>query len=421
MTLFYLLAGVLVVLGIVVLTAPLLNPGAVSDQRIRQRARAAHKQLRALKSQLEKGDIDKATFETQRHAIATELIEAMEPNDATVTDKGRHRMAALATALLIPALSIGLYAYLGQPQLIAASTNHQQAAATPSAGHGPNMPPVDEMIAGLEKKLEKDPNNAEGWFMLGRSYMLIKNYPKAVEALKRTYELASDNPDVITRYADALAMTNDGTVSGKPAELIQKALAINPKHPEALWLAGIASMEAGKPKEAIDYWQRAKQNMPPDAESQGMLDKAIAKARADAGIEAPAPAQASNPTANANVAQSNQTAAIQVTVSLDPSLAARAKPDDLVFIYAKAASGPPMPLAVQRKKVKDLPVTVTLDDSQAMMPALKLSGFDRVIVGARVSRSGNPIGAPGDLEGASQPLSPTAGQPVTIKINKVKS
>ena len=420
MTVFYLLAGVLVVLGIVALTAPLRNPSAVSDQRIRQRARAAYKQLRALKSQLEKGDIDKATFEEQRHTIAAELIEGIDPDDAAAGNKGPHRAAALATALLIPALSIGLYAYLGHPQLISGA-NPQQAEATPPAGHGPNMPPVDEMIAGLEKKLAKDPDNAEGWFMLGRSYMLIKNYPKAVEALKKTYALASDNPDVITRYADALAMMKDGVVSGKPAELIQKALAINPKHPEALWLAGIASMEAGKPEEAIDYWQRAKQNMPADAESQGMLDKAIAKAQSDAGIEAPAPAQASATPAKANTAQSAQKAAIQVTVSLDPALAARAKPDDLVFIYAKAASGPPMPLAVQRKKVKDLPVTVTLDDSQAMMPALKLSGFDRVIVGARISRSGNPIGAPGDLEGASQPLSPTAEQPVTVEINKVKS
>ncbi|HGG58562.1 MAG TPA: c-type cytochrome biogenesis protein CcmI [Gammaproteobacteria bacterium] len=421
MTLFLIFAGLLTAVALAVLIPPLLKPVPRSEQVIRERLRTLPRELRALRKQLDKGEIDESTWRKLRNELAQDILDGVEPEDG-VAETPKGRWAALLTAIVIPAIAIGLYSFLGQPQLIDGASS-PSASAESASGHGPNAPPVDKMIAGLEEKLKADPDNVEGWFMLGRSYMLLKKYPKAVKALKKAHELKNDDPDIMMRYADALAMLHGGQISGEPAKLIRKALEINPNHPEALWLAGIASQESGQLGKAIEFWQRAKQNLPGDQESQQLLDQAIAKAKAELGGEgeenqaqaSPAP----QPVKTASAA-GGESPAIQVKVALSPELVAKARPDDMVFIYAKAASGPPMPLAAQKRRVKDLPVTVTLSDDQAMMPALKLSRFDSVVVGARVSRSGNPIGAPGDLEGTTEPLAPKTTPEVTVTIDKVR-
>ncbi len=417
MTLFLILAGLLIAIALILLVPPLLKPVSQSEQVIRQRIRSLPRELKTLRTQLRKGEIDETTYHELRRKIAQDMLDEIEPQDDTdASPKGR--WAAALTAVIVPLIAVGLYTRLGQPQLIEGAQAPSASAENPG-GHGPNMPPVDKMIAGLEEKLKANPDNVEGWFMLGRSYMLLKNYPKAVNALKKAHELKKDDPDIMMRYADALAMNQGGRISGEPARLIRKALEINPNHPEALWLAGIASQESGQLGKAIEFWQRAKKNLPQDEESRQLLDQAIAKARAELGGAA-SQARADEPQPVKTAAGASKKPSITVKVSLSPELAAKARPDDMVFIYAKAASGPPMPLAAQKRRVKDLPVTVTLSDDQAMMPAFKLSKFDSVIIGARVSRSGNPIGASGDLEGATQPLSPAKTSEASVVINKVR-
>ena len=171
-------------------------------------------------------------------------------------------------------------------------------------------------------------------------------------------------------------------------------------------------------KSAIDYWERLKLVVPPGSEIANSIDANIAEARQVGGIAAPAmgaapaaAAPAAAPMAKAAAAPAKgadaaaaKGQAIAGTVTLSPALAKSAGPNDTVFIFARAAQGPKLPLAVLRKQVKDLPVTFALDDSMAMQPEMKISNFPEVIVGARVSKSGNAAPQAGDLEGLSKPV-----------------
>jgi cytochrome c-type biogenesis protein CcmH len=175
---------------------------------------------------------------------------------------------------------------------------------------------------------------------------------------------------------------------------VKRALAIDPDQWKALALAGTAALERKDYKQAIAYWERLRKVLPPDSGMEQSVEASIAEARALAGAK-PAPK------AKARVASSKE---VTGKVSLAQGLAARAAPTDTVFIFARAANGPPMPLAVLRKQVRDLPLEFTLDDTMAMSPSLKLSDFPEVIVGARISRSGSATAQSGDLRGQSKPV-----------------
>jgi len=251
-----------------------------------------------------------------------------------------------------------------------------------------------------------------------------KQYGNAARAMERVVALEGEkDPNLLLQYADALAMANDGRVAGKPAEFVHKALKLKPDYPEALWLAGIAASQSDNLADAIVYWRKAVALLDDQPESQAELKKQIEiaeeKLTSLGGTVPPAEtAAASSPQKKPAKAASG--ASISVTVALSPTLADKVSPDDAVFIYARAASGPPMPLAATRTTVARLPVTITLDDSQAMMPQMKLSSFPQVVVGARVSKSGQAIPQPGDLEGVTDPVSPTSTPEVKVVIDSVR-
>ena len=411
MTLFAFLGGLLVLLALVLIVPPILRRNSVSDQEFLLQINDAKADFRALKAEFGSGALNKEEYEQKRSELSLAMLDSVETTEPVEQTAVTGRWAAITTAIFIPVLALGLYFLLGKPNLIDPSTASAPNSGTHQAGaDGQSMPPVADMIAGLEKKLEENPENAEGWFMLGRAYMLMKDYPNAVTALQRTRKLVGEDPDILMRLADAMAMRNDGRVSGEPAELIKRALVANPNHGVALWLAGIAAQEVGQTDEAIKHWQQARKSMASAPDSVKMLDEAIEKIQSEnADLLGIKTTSATEPVAETAVQ-------IQVEVSLSEALKNIAAPEDSVFIFARAASGPPMPLAVQRALVKNLPATFILDDSQAMMPTMKLSSFKQVIVGARISKSGNPIKQAGDLEGLSQPLTPEAESKVSIVI-----
>jgi len=196
--------------------------------------------------------------------------------------------------------------------------------------------------------------------------------------------------------------------------IVDKALKDNPRNPRALTLAGAIAYDRGDYALAVRHWETLAQVVPPDDPQLGQIRDSIAQARQLAGM--PAAASAAAPPSRAAPA-APATAQVSGTVRLAPALQARAAPDDLVFIFARAAEGPRMPLAVLRKRVKDLPAAFTLDDSLAMSPAAKLSGVSRVIVGARISKSGNAIPQPGDLQGLAAPVA-VGARDVAIEISE---
>ena len=261
---------------------------------------------------------------------------------------------------------------------------------------------IQGMVKALADKLRQRPDDAEGWLMLGRSYTVLGRFDEAVPAYRKVLQLDPKNAQAMADLADALAMQAQRSFKGEPEALVAAALKADPANLKALALAGTLAFEAGDFKGAIGHWERAVQVGPADSALVQQLQGGIAEARQAAGL-APATAATADPPAPALAP-----AGISGRVELAPALAAQAAPDDTVFIFARPAEGSRMPLALLKKRVRDLPADFSLDDSMAMTPAARLSGAARVVVGARVSKSGQAMPQPGDLEGLSEPVAPGA-------------
>jgi cytochrome c-type biogenesis protein CcmH len=422
MIVFALIGALLVFLALYLLVPPLTRQQPLTvAQKTQKHIGTVRAELKKIKTDLDEGKVNQQAYNSVRQKLATQVLDEIEsPEKINIeTPPLRGKWAGGLVAFLIPTLALGLYWRLGKPELIDTSGT----AATQSAGdHGSDAGSIEEMVGSLEAKLKNQPEDAEGWYMLARSYMSMKRYPDAVKAMEKVVALEDNNANILMQYADALAMTNNGKVSGKPEKVILQALTIDPNHPEALWLAGIAAEEQQKHEKAIGHWEKALAQMQDNEESKQLLNQAITDAKSKMSSVRAANSEINN-TANAaekiSKPKTNTNTSITVDVSLSPELMEKAKPGDTVFVFARALQGPPMPLAAQRRQVKDLPFSVTLDDSQAMMPNRKLSNFNQVIVGARISSSGNPIKQPGDLEGLSQPISPAEGVKTSIVVDKV--
>jgi cytochrome c-type biogenesis protein CcmH len=345
---------------------------------------------------------------------------AMLSGDATsgpapVSVRRRSTAAAmLAIALLLPAGAIALYRLVGAPQALdpAALANH--AAGAPG-DHGPDM---QEAIAKLAAKLRQQPDDVAGWGLLGRAYQATGHFDEARDAFKHAFDLAADNPDVMVEYAQSLALaTPDRHIDGEARALIDRALKADPGNQRGLWLLGISEYQAGHDEPAIAAWNRLLAGLPADSDMRAGVQQQIDEARARAGGGATAaPSGPASATDGATPVAPGPRLTVQV--ALDPALAARVAPDDALFVFARAAGGPPMPLAVQRLTAGKLPTTVTLDDSMGMLPTMKLSMFPQVVVGARISRSGNAIPQSGDLQALSAPLDVGTTAPIALKIDQ---
>jgi cytochrome c-type biogenesis protein CcmH len=262
--------------------------------------------------------------------------------------------------------------------------------------------------------LNNNPEDIEGWIMLGRTYAIMGRYAEAGNTYAKLVELIPDSPQILSDYADVLAMKNQGNLSGKPAELIHEALRIDPKYPKALALAGTAEFEQERYAQAAEYWEKLLEGIPADSPLAQSVKDSIAEAKslasgnkviASASQENKAPQQISNQSEKpVEAATPSSAIAISGQVTINENLASKASPNDTLFIYARAKTGPKMPLAILRLKASDLPATFTLTDDMAMTPTMKMSSFPEVVIEARISKSGQAVPASGDLQGFSQPV-----------------
>jgi len=321
------------------------------------------------------------------------LLNEVETESSIVaanTGQSRDWWAVAIIGLLLPAIAIPLYIKLGQPQLI---THQQPMAQQHVTGEG--LPSVEEMVNILAERMQENPEDPEGWLMLGKSYVALGRFSEAVDAFKNLYELLGDEPDVLVQYADAIAMAKDGTLVGKPDELIQKALLIDPQNRNGLWLAGMASYEKKDYSQAIAYWQSLLPQLANEADMSAQIESLIKQAQNQLVVDGGA---ATRVVINESDTNAQIISHIKVKVSLMPELLAEVAPGDSLFIFAQAPAGSAMPIAVVRKQVKDLPLEITLDNSMAIMPTRKLSDFKSVKIGARISKTGNATPQSGDLE-----------------------
>jgi cytochrome c-type biogenesis protein CcmH len=358
-------------------------------------------QLAELERDHAAGTIATAEYEQAKLELKRRLLEDTAiSEDATPSAAHRRPLAAVATAIALPITAAGLYLVLGAPGAL------DPEQTQPQLGRAD----IEAMVEKLAQRLQNQPDDLKGWAMLGRSYRVLGRNAEAVQAYARAEKLVATDPRLLVDYAESLALAHGGSLQGKPAELVARALELDPGNPLALMLSGAVAFQREDYAGAIAQWEKVAALLGPDSEEGRAVGDSIAKARELAAAKPPAQAAAKVP----DSAAPGPTARVAGTVSLAPALAATAAPTDTVFIFARAVGGPPAPLAVLRRQVKDLPAKFTLDDSMAMAPNLKLSGFPEVIVGARVSRSGDAIPRSGDLQGLSKPVKVGASGVVVV-------
>ena len=305
------------------------------------------------------------------------------------------RGVALAIGALVLVSTGLLYRIVGTPE-----------ALDPAALRAPET--IGEAIAQLERSLARDPGQKEGWMLLGMAYQRQGELAKSRDAYARAARLAPADPDALTEAAQSRALAApDRRFDAEAVAMLQAALKASPDHQRARWFLGVAQRQAGDNAAAAATWKPllgALQGGTADT-----LRSEVNAARAAAGL-APLAPPASAATADAG--------ALQVKVALDPDFAARVRLDGTaqVFVIARQPGGPPMPVAVERHGVADLPFTATLDDADSPMPTLKLSQLREVELVARLSASGNAMKQDGDVESAPVRVVLPAKDPVTLRI-----
>ena len=392
--------GVLLVAGaLLFVVAPLARRARrSSESRDAVNAAVYRDQLREIEADLKAGTLAPDQHEKARAEIEARLAADLRGEGAAAAPSGSARGVALALGVAVPACALAVYLTVGNPRALAPQAD---AGAAP---HGVSAQQFEAMVGRLAARLKDNPGDAEGWMMLGRSYAVLGRFVESSRAYAQAVALVPDDAALLADYADALAMAQGRTLQGEPDRIIKRALAADPNNVKALVLAGTAAFDRNDKAGAARYWERALAVLPSDSEMAERVRASIAEARGGSQVaQAPKPAKAAGG------------AKVSGTVRIDPRLAARVAPDDTVFIFARAAEGPRMPLAILRRQGRDLPVAFTLDDSMAMAPQMRLSAFPKVVIGARVSKTANANANPGDLQGASEAVQVGAtGVAVTI-------
>lgn len=306
------------------------------------------------------------------------------------------RTLAAVLALALPLGALALYQQFGNPRALDPKQRVSLEAELRSA------PDLATAVSRLEQRLADGPPDADGLRLLAQGYQQLQQFADARDTLAKAHGLRPDDVDITVEYAEALALAApERSFDGEPTQLLADVLTAQPTHQRALWLSGIAALQRDDRTTALSHWQTLLPLLPPDSSVRASVAEQIEKLGGTVAASAPA-------------------FALTVTVTLADALADRVQPTDTVFVFARAAEGPKMPLAIQRFPASQLPTTITLDDSMGMVPTLELSQQARIVVGARVSRSGNAMAQPGDLEALSEPLERAAiDGPITLDIARI--
>lgn len=390
MTEFWLPAGLLLLVALSFLLIPVLRVRRAQQEEDRTALNVALYQERVaeLQAQGEAGVLTTEQLDRGRDEAARELLadtDNAEPDRSARLGK----TLPLLAAVLVPVMGLGLYLHFGASDKVELTREFAQAPQS-----------VQEMTSRLERAVQAQPDSAEGLYLLGRAYMAQERAADAAKAFERAAALAGRQPELLGQWAQALYFGNGKQWTAQMQALTDEALKADPAEVTSLGLLGIAAFEDGRYQQAIDYWNRLIAQLPEGDASRAALQGGIERAgeRLKAAGQAPA-----------------TRARLTVRVELAPALKDKVRPDDSVFIFARASSGPPMPLAAKRVTVADLPIEVQLSDSDAMMPNMKLSSFPEVQLVARVSRAGQPT--KGEWIGRGSPLASSTEAPQHLTID----
>jgi len=405
MTAFVVIAALMTAFGLAWVLPPLLRGRARgSVDRAAVNLRILKDQLAELEAERARGTIAENQYAATKADLQRRVLEETRAEPAAAAPRLSRvgKTTALAVVCIVPLAAALTYARFGDP-----SAFNPLARQGADAAHQFSQDDLKNMTRRLAERLKKEPDNANGWSTLARTYYQMGRFAEAAAAFEKLVELVPDEASLWADYADALAMTQGRKITGKPMELVNRALQLDPLQWKALAMAGTEAFDRQDYKSAAALWEKLQNSLPAEAPMKRQLAGSINEARSRAGMPplaaaspAPAPAAPAEKSAAAVAAD----ARVAGTVSLAEPLRGKVGPEDTVFIFARAAEGPRMPLALLRVAVKDLPKTFSLDDTMAVAPQFKLSNFNEVVIGARVSKSGNAMPQSGDLQGESQPV-----------------
>lgn len=384
---FWIGAGLLLLAALAFLLLPLLRGRRLQAEEDRTALNVAlyEERLGELTAQQAAGTLTLEQYEMGRADAARELLDDTEGGDVR-RSSNLGRAVPLVMAILVPLLGYGLYLHWGASDKLQLA---REFAVQPGS--------MEEMTARLERAVKAQPESAEAWYFLARTYMSQERPADAAAAYEQLVNLAGRQPELLGQWAQALYFAGDRRWSPRMQQLTDEALKGDPHEVTSLGLLGIAAYEDERFDEAIGFWERLVATLPAEDPSREAIQGGIARAREQLGETA-----AGNVTKPAGEPVAAAGAALTVDVQLGADLADKVQPTDTVFVFARAVSGPPMPLAAKRLTVADLPTTVSLSDADAMTPQLRLSNFEQVRLFARISRGGDPTR--GEWQGSSEPL-----------------
>ncbi|QVI73821.1 c-type cytochrome biogenesis protein CcmI [Pseudomonas syringae] len=384
---FWMATGLLLMVALSFLLIPLLRGHRAQREEDRTALNVAlyQERLSELQVQHEQGVLSVAQLQSARAEAARELLADTEGAEPARTSRLGKPLLVLA-ALLVPVLGLAGYLQLGASDRVELS---REFARPPTS--------LADMTQRLERSVQAQPDSAENLYFLARSYMAQNRPGDAAQMFERSVALAGRQPELLGQWAQALYFASGKHFTPQVQALTDEALQADPKEVTSLGLLGIAAFETQRYQAAVDYWTRLLAALPADDASRSALEGGIARARENLAKRV------------ANAAPAVKTKSIKIHVELAAALQGKVRPNDSVFIFARAINGPAAPLAVKRITAADLPADVELSDADAMMPQLNLSNFAQVQLVARVSRAGQPT--TGEWVGRSQPLaSDTAAQ-----------
>ncbi len=441
MTSFWVISGIFIVTALLFIIPTLLRNRETQLEYIEHDAvniTVYRDQIAELDNDLENDILTQEQYDKSKQELQQRMLHDVSEREKMIIKKNKkiHNVAiSTFITLTLPLAAVFLYMVIGdtrgllpQAQLANATQMNRGSGSDSPAGHDNFSSVLENLIA----RLEKNPEDIEGWVMLGRTYAIMERYIDASNTYAKLVELIPNNPQILSDYADVLAMKNQGSLTGKPTELIYEALRIDPQYPKALALAGTIEFEQEKYEQAAAHWEKLLEVIPADsqlAESvKASIDEAKLLASGGKGVTGRQQAQATTSQQETNIlpekvttdtAETTAPASLSISgqVAISKELASKASPNDTLFIYARAKAGPKMPLAILRLKASDLPATFTLTDDMAMTPTMKMSSFPEVIIEARISKSGQAVPASGDLQGFSDPVK-IGNNTIAVVINK---
>lgn len=411
---FWAISAFLIVVALVIVLPPLAAKDPRADHSRQAMNRAVfERKLKELDEDLQRDLIGEEQFEAARADLKRTLIDDLEDYQPPVFKKSG-RAVAVAVLLVVPVISV--FMYLGNDNGLASLSDDFQARAVDQE----RMLSVEQAIGSLERKLREDPDDLEGWSMLGRSYLALANFSRAVEAYERAYVLSrGTDADILVGYAEAQALAAGQQFGEDTLALFVRALQIDPHHERALWYAGFAAYLLQDYPSSVEYWQRLMRRVPedqPEVRSTLQVYLDDARQKAQPGMAGAGP-QAGNAVPSGQ--KPGGAVSIDVQVSLSTALQGQVAGSDTLFVYARALQGPPMPLALVRMNASALPVRVSLDDTVAMVAGMNLSSVEQVEVVARISKSGRAKMQSGDFYGSVRPVKTRDSSQVAVMISEV--